>query len=324
MNQPHGCCITSQLHIESPAISFPSLDGNDDVNSDWIETESNVGLPVSDYPEEALDSIDENLILDGDWMETNNLSDNGSAEEVLNSIKENQTCQPVMELYPGASKNYGQGHTFMDMFDGDQFSSKRQHNLFYPFSSKNEWEFASWLANSGLSMAAIDECLSLDIMCFFLLAAMSADTVFQIKLLPLLFRTAKVLHKSIELLLSGPWWKYQPIRTESPMKRDLQLFYWDAIKCLQHLIHSLSINGQIEFVPKKIYTTTDQIECIYTEWLTGDRAWELQVCILQGAKEIVHPVSRMCYLMVQPFLGSFFHPIKPTSLKLATIRLTLS
>lgn len=54
------------------------------------------------------------------------------------------------------------------------------------------------------------------------------------------------------------------------MKCALQLFYQDPIDCLQHLIHSLSINGQIEFVPKKIYTTVDHMEHIYTEWLTGD------------------------------------------------------
>ncbi|KAF8417312.1 hypothetical protein L210DRAFT_3360179, partial [Boletus edulis BED1] len=77
--------------------------------------------------------------------------------------------------------------------------------------------------------------------------------------------TAKALHKLIELLPFGPQWKYQSIKIESPTKRGLQVFYRDAIECLQHLIHSPFNNGQIEFVPKKIYTTADHIQRTYTE-----------------------------------------------------------
>ncbi|KAI6022112.1 hypothetical protein EDC04DRAFT_2500975, partial [Pisolithus marmoratus] len=126
----------------------------------------------------------------------------------------------------------------------------------YSFSSKTEWRLASWLSNSGLSMAAIDELLSLDIAHFFPLP---------IKSCPLSFQTAKVLRKLIELLPSGPQWKFQSIKTESPTKHGLQVFYQNAIKCLQHLIHSLSNNGQIEFIPKRIYSAADHMQCIYTE-----------------------------------------------------------
>ncbi|KAI5985603.1 hypothetical protein EDD15DRAFT_2175709 [Pisolithus albus] len=123
----------------------------------------------------------------------------------------------------------------MDAFDADPFSSERQHNLFYPFSSGAEWKFASWLANSGLSMAAIDKCLSLDVVGFF---SLSTTT----------------LRKLIELLPSGPRWKCRSVKTESPTRRALQVFYRDAIECLQHLIHLPSNNGLIHFVPEKIYS----------------------------------------------------------------------
>jgi hypothetical protein len=65
----------------------------------------------------------------------------------------------------------------MDTFNSDTFSLERQHNLYYPFSSKTKWKFALWLANSGLSMAAIGKCLSLDIVHFFSLPTMSADSL---------------------------------------------------------------------------------------------------------------------------------------------------
>ncbi|KAI6018858.1 hypothetical protein EDC04DRAFT_2576217, partial [Pisolithus marmoratus] len=87
------------------------------------------------------------------------------------------------------------GYTFMDMFDADPFSSECQHNLFYPFTLEAEWKFASWLANSGLNMATVDKCLSLD----------------------------------------------------------------------------------------AIYSAADCTQCIYTEWLTGDQAWELQDALPNSA-----------------------------------------
>ncbi|KIK13133.1 hypothetical protein PISMIDRAFT_18209 [Pisolithus microcarpus 441] len=116
-------------------------------------------------------------------------------------------------------------------------------------------------------MAAIDKCLSLDV----------------IKSQRFSFKTAKALRKLIELLPSGPRWKYRSVKTESPTRRALQVFYRDAIECLQHLIHSPSNSGQVHFVPKKIYSATDHTQRIYTDWLTGDRAWELQDALPDGA-----------------------------------------
>ncbi|KAI6108121.1 hypothetical protein F5141DRAFT_974086, partial [Pisolithus sp. B1] len=136
---------------------------------------------------------------------------------------------------------------------------------FYPFSSKTEWQFTSWLSNSGLSMAAIDEILSLDIACFYCLPFYEA------------------LCRLIELLPSGPQWKFRSVKTESLTKHGLQVFYRDAIECLQYLVHSPSNNGQIEFMPKNIYSAADHMQHVYTEWLTGDRAWELEDALPDGA-----------------------------------------
>ncbi|KAI6004944.1 hypothetical protein EDD15DRAFT_2359872 [Pisolithus albus] len=231
MNQPRGRCITSQLRIKSSETPFSGADGD---AGDWIDMDSGF---------------------------------DGLADEVFDVEMETRTHEPVTELYSGASANYGRGYTFMDAFDADPFSSERQHNLFYPFSSGAEWKFASWLANSGLSMATIDECLSLDV----------------IKSQRFSFKTAKALRKLIELLPSGPRWKCRSVKTESPTRCALQVFYRDAIECLQHLIHSPSNNGLIHFVPEKIYSAADRTQRIYTDWLTGDRAWELQDALPDGA-----------------------------------------
>lgn len=75
--------------------------------------------------------------------------------------------------YPGAGQIFGQGKTFMDTFDSDKHASKREQNLYYPFSSRDEWEFACYLLRSSLSMGAIDQLLNLelvsDLPCFLFL-----------------------------------------------------------------------------------------------------------------------------------------------------------
>ena len=66
-----------------------------------------------------------------------------------------------IEEYNGAAKEYGLGKTFMMEFNNDSFSDERNTNLYYPFASRAEWEFAFFLLRSDLSMATIDTFLSL-------------------------------------------------------------------------------------------------------------------------------------------------------------------
>lgn len=67
------------------------------------------------------------------------------------------------EKFPGCSNSYIGGFTFMDRFWQDEHAEERQENLYFPFASREEWEFSSWCLRSGLSMAAINALLSLTI-----------------------------------------------------------------------------------------------------------------------------------------------------------------
>ena len=73
------------------------------------------------------------------------------------------------EIYPGAAKTYGRGLPFLDKFDRDQYSAMREENLYYPWASQPEWELASFLLHLSLSMAAVDQFLSLDLVSQFIL-----------------------------------------------------------------------------------------------------------------------------------------------------------
>ena len=70
---------------------------------------------------------------------------------------------PFTEMQAGAARDFGKGTTFMDRFGAHKHAHLRRENLFYPFASRPDWEIASWLLRSGLSMAAIDTFLSLEL-----------------------------------------------------------------------------------------------------------------------------------------------------------------
>jgi hypothetical protein len=69
------------------------------------------------------------------------------------------------EFFSGASKTFGEGKTYQDLFNEDKFADARRTNLYYLFASKAEWEMASFLLTSDLSRAAIDRFLKLQIVC---------------------------------------------------------------------------------------------------------------------------------------------------------------
>ncbi|KIM65973.1 hypothetical protein SCLCIDRAFT_38914, partial [Scleroderma citrinum Foug A] len=172
-----------------------------------------------------------------------------------------------VEYYPGASSTYGQGTTFISEFFNDKYAHLRHENIFYPFASQEDWQLGSWLLRSGLSMAAIDSFLSLEL----------------IKQISLSFRSARELRLHMEMLPPGPSWKCHTINPPAPTKRPIALFYRNAIDCIQSLLSHPFFERHILFVPRKVWSTAARVIRVYNEWLTGDHAWELQSELPDGA-----------------------------------------
>ncbi|KAG0705985.1 hypothetical protein DFH29DRAFT_799255 [Suillus ampliporus] len=170
-----------------------------------------------------------------------------------------------VEVYEGAGTCYaGDGVTFLDLFDSDEYAECRKENLFYPFASKEEWEVADFLLRSPLSMAAINQFLELPMV--------------RIHQLKLSFRNAKELRSHAEMLPKGPSWKCRTIPSLNPTKSPIRLFWRDPVECLESLFSNPLFHDQLNFVPHRVYTTSVQLLRVYSEWLTGDSAWEIQVC----------------------------------------------
>jgi len=75
--------------------------------------------------------------------------------------------QEFTEYYQGCSISYQGGSMFLDSFWGNKYSDERKENLYFPFTSGEEWQFSAWCVCLGLSMGAIDSLLSLSIVSYY-------------------------------------------------------------------------------------------------------------------------------------------------------------
>ncbi|KAG2046224.1 hypothetical protein BDR06DRAFT_985663 [Suillus hirtellus] len=205
-------------------------------------------------------------------MESNEEEDDVHFGDTYNSgwdeipVEEEMPAE-VTDYFPGAAKTYGMGYTFLSLFNTNENSVYRKTNLYYPFSCKQDWEIASWLLRSGLSMGKIDSFLSLKM----------------IRDLPLSFRSAKELRGQAEMLPSGPRWMSRVLDTSHPMKSPVILYWCDPLECISAILNHPLFHDQLDFTPRKVYSTVQKLCRVYTEWMTGDDAWNMQSLLPQGA-----------------------------------------
>ncbi|KAG2109555.1 uncharacterized protein F5147DRAFT_772863 [Suillus discolor] len=156
----------------------------------------------------------------------------------------------VTECYPDPPLAYQDGYTFLSLFDSDENSVYRKNNLYYPFSCREDWQLAAWLLHSGLSMGKIDSFLSLEM----------------VKDLPF-----------------GPRWMSQIIPTSHPTKSPVILYWHDPLECISSIFNHPLFHDCMDFTPRKVYSTAEKRCCVYTEWMTGNDAWNMQMAIPRGA-----------------------------------------
>ncbi|KAG2047311.1 hypothetical protein BDR06DRAFT_897683 [Suillus hirtellus] len=124
---------------------------------------------------------------------------------------------------------------FLNLFHSDKNSVYHVTNNYYPFSGWKEWEVASWLLHSGLSMAKIDSFLSLEMVSFELFS--------------------KELCSRAKTLFSGPHWLFQVIPTVHLMKSLVILYWCDPMECIVSILNHPFFHDQIDFMLHRVYTT---------------------------------------------------------------------
>ena len=100
----------------------------------------------------------------------------------------------------------------------------------------------------------------------------------QIKQAGVTFHTAKDLQSRVEMLLTIPEWKFKVVSlTGHTTKEPTLLFYHDSLDCVEYLFGNPTFANWIDFSPTQLYCNLEQTICMYTEWMTGNSAWEMQV-----------------------------------------------
>ncbi|KAI5984241.1 hypothetical protein EDC04DRAFT_2615801 [Pisolithus marmoratus] len=110
----------------------------------------------------------------------------------------------------------------------------------------------------------------------------------------------------------GPAWLCEEVKPEAPTKHPVCLFYHQLLECLQALLSNPVLTPHISFIPRKVWTSTVRICCIYDKWLTGEQAWDAQDAlppsrtilgvILSSDKMKISIMTRNC--MAHPILIS--------------------
>ncbi|KAJ7017639.1 hypothetical protein C8F04DRAFT_1214995 [Mycena alexandri] len=237
LNQPHGRC-NAAFHPSKYGLG--AFQGEEvDQESDWEEPSA------PDFS-------------DGFSVRDRSSSSSSSPEPAAQPL--GVSNNPEFEYFKGASQTFGRGTTFMDDFDKDPFAKQRAKNVYYPFASSDEWEYAAFLSNANISVSTIDQLLKLRLS----------------EKMHLSFRTAKELRSRVEMLPKGPEWKAIPWPTEYPTKNSLTLYYRDPLECLQTLLSNPLVQDFIHFTPFRLWANSEKLMRIYTEWLSGDVAWNMQ------------------------------------------------
>ena len=90
------------------------------------------------------------------------------------------------------------------------------------------------------------------------------------------------------MLPAGPPWMCKHIHTVYPTKNKIHLYYRDAVECLQSLMRNPLLKDFIEFTPRRLYTSAEKVARVYTEWLSGDAAWSMQVSLVPMRAKFNH------------------------------------
>jgi len=61
------------------------------------------------------------------------------------------------------------------------------------------------------------------------------------------------------------------------MKCPVFLYWCDSLELVEYLFHGLLFAHMMDLIPYWLYKTAEWLCCVYTEWMLGNDAWEMQV-----------------------------------------------
>ena len=127
MNQPSSSCLTHFEECITIATTLEAISKSDDLGQQNSEPLDFMGTAEDYFP----------LSLPTSSSQNSEDSTSQNTEVVQNPF--------IIKKHPTSSQVYRCGETFMDRCDKDEFMERRKSNIYYPFTSRDEWELASFL-----------------------------------------------------------------------------------------------------------------------------------------------------------------------------------
>jgi hypothetical protein len=91
----------------------------------------------------------------------------------------------------------------------------------------------------------------------------------------------------MELLPKVPDWKVKKVGITGYATREPTfLFYRDSLDCIEYLLGNPMFADSMDFCPVRLYQDAEQTIRVYTEWLTGNAAWDMQVRSFSHAPQL--------------------------------------
>lgn len=86
------------------------------------------------------------------------------------------------------------------------------------------------------------------------------------------------LRSWIEALPAGPQWKLQKIASDHyPTEKPIHLYYRDGWEVAKWIFGNPVFANHMEFDPKIVSQDAEGKERVFTEYMSGTRAWNVQV-----------------------------------------------
>ena len=64
------------------------------------------------------------------------------------------------------------------------------------------------------------------------------------------------------------------------MKQPVLLYWQDTLELVQCLFNNPSFQNAMEFSPYRLYDSATRLYWLYTEWMSGEDTWSMQVSFL--------------------------------------------
>lgn len=89
----------------------------------------------------------------------------------------------------------------------------------------------------------------------------------------------QVLREHTEAIGSEPEWIIKTVAVAGGVtKEPIKLYYREPMEIFEYLFSSPIFKNHCDYKPRRVWTNEDEKTRVYSEMMTGDFAWNTQVC----------------------------------------------